>query len=89
MGCSSAQEKIKKQISILNKEKNEIKKEREEYLKKLEIIEGCKVIRTPIPDYNNKNKTNLEINYQKYNNDEIIVKNNHYHHHHHHHYKKN
>jgi hypothetical protein len=61
MGCSSAQEKIKKQISILNKEKNEIKKEREEYLKKLEIIEGCKVIRTPIPDYNNKNKTNLEI----------------------------
>ena len=38
MGCSSAQEKIKKQISILNKEKNEIKKEREEYLKKLEII---------------------------------------------------
>ncbi len=61
MGCSSAQEKIKKQISILNKEKNEIKKEREEYLKKLEIIEGCKVTRTPIPDYNNKNKTNLEI----------------------------
>ena len=38
MGYSSAQEKIKKQISILNKEKNEIKKEREEYLKKLEII---------------------------------------------------
>ncbi len=61
MGYSSAQEKIKKQISILNKEKNEIKKEREEYLKKLEIIEGCKVTRTPIPDYNNKNKTNLEI----------------------------
>ena len=45
---SSVQEKIKKQISILNKEKNEIKKEREEYLKKLEMIEGCKVTRTPI-----------------------------------------
>ena len=59
---SSVQEKIKKQISILNKEKNEIKKEREEYLKKLEIIEGCKITRTPIPDYNNIKKTNLEIN---------------------------
>ena len=87
MGCSSAQEKIKKQISILNKEKNEIKKKREEYLKKLEIIEGCKITRTPIPDYNNIKKTNLEINNQKYIKDEIIIKNNH--HHHHHHYKKN
>ena len=88
MGCSSAQEKIKKQISILNKEKNEIKKEREEYLKKLEIIEGCKITRTPIPDFTNTNKTNLKINNKKYIKDEIIVKNNH-HHHNHHHYKKN
>ena len=59
---SSVQEKIKKKISILNKEKNKIKKKREEYLKKLEIIEGCKITRTPMPDYNNIKKTNLEIN---------------------------
>ena len=91
MGCSSAQEKIKNQINIIKNEKKQIQKERENYLKKLEIIEGCKITRTPIPNYINKKKENLEININNKKNiqNEIIGKKNYHHHHHHHHYKKN
>ena len=95
MGCSSAKEKIEKKISILKNEKSEIQKERENYLKKLELIEGCRVTRTPIPDFINKENKNIVINKYNKNNieNEIIVKQNKHHHHHHHlyhhHYQKN